>query len=88
MLKLTIEILPGGDGGRAKKLAVLDIANVSGLAPVSDYALTLDGKYLGSVIGHPREKGMWPLLARAVQKVEDELARRGSRRRPVEEKTK
>lgn len=59
-----------GDEERARELGRLGIANVSGLAPVSDYvcvAVDDHGSEHSVVVhGHDRAAGFWPLLAPAV----------------------
>lgn len=64
MLRVTIELLPGGNTFRKKVLGVVDIANVSGLADVSDYLVTF-GKVALELRDHRRADGWLPLVARA-----------------------
>jgi hypothetical protein len=81
MLKVTIELLPGGDPGRRRTLGVMTIANVSDLQDVSDYdvaategpnPLTGEGpKICGfKVLGHRRRQSVWKLLAVATREME------------------
>ena len=41
MLRVTVEIWPGGDKTRARAVAIANVANVSHLADVSDYAVSV-----------------------------------------------
>jgi hypothetical protein len=41
VLRITVEIWPGGDKTRARAVAIANVANVSDLADVSDYAVSL-----------------------------------------------
>ena len=41
MLRVTIEIWPGGDKARARAIAIASVANISELAEVSDYAVSV-----------------------------------------------
>lgn len=41
MIRCTIELLPGGDESRARVIGCVEIANVSNLAPVSNYSVVL-----------------------------------------------
>lgn len=77
MLVIRVEEWPGGDQGDVNPIARLDIANLSGLAPVSDYEVLLrrgmgPGPILarGIVRGHRREDG-WLPLARAAMRAVD-----------------
>jgi hypothetical protein len=77
MLVIRIEEWPGGDQGQVRPIARFDIANLSGLAPVSDYEVLLrvgmgPGPILarGKVFGHRREDG-WLPLARAAMRAVD-----------------
>lgn len=70
MLRITVEILDGGDERRRKTLGVVDISNISELAPVSDYHVAAkdgEGKHLGTVfvVSHERKKGWQELVTRA-----------------------
>ena len=73
MMRVTVEIWPGGDSKRARRMAVIDIANLSGLAPVSDYSVEAvvnpgqpdEAAVKSRVDGHVRADG-WAAL---VQKV-------------------
>lgn len=41
MIRCTIELLPGGDESRARKIGLVEIANVGGTAQVGNYAVIL-----------------------------------------------
>lgn len=80
MLRITVELLPGGNLSRRKRLAKMDIANLSNLADVSDYAV--DAEEVGSmgrhareceatVTGHDRNSSVWALVAKAATAVSE-----------------
>ncbi len=64
MLRVTVELLPAGDGSRRRKLATVDIANVSGLAPISDYEVRtrIDGKERVAIVRKHRRSDGWLML--------------------------
>ena len=75
MLRITVEIWPGGDKTRARTLAIANVANVSDLADVSDYAVSVTEGYNpvtntppwsqgGSVFQHDRRTSVWALVAK------------------------
>jgi hypothetical protein len=75
MLRITVEIWPGGDKSRARAIAAANVANVSDLADVSDYAViategcnpvtkTPPWSRRGSVFQHNRRTSVWALVAR------------------------
>lgn len=71
MLRVTIEMIPGGDERQCRTIGSIEISNVSGLAPVSDYVATLyggDGNEQSrcSVSGHARSRGWQVLLVRVL----------------------
>lgn len=39
MMRVIVEIWPGGDERRARRMAVVDVSNISGLSDVSDYVV-------------------------------------------------
>jgi hypothetical protein len=45
MLRVTVELWQGGDETRARPLAIANVANVSHLADVSDYAVNVSEGY-------------------------------------------
>jgi hypothetical protein len=75
MLRVTVEIWPGGDKTRAHAVAMANIANVSHLADVSDYSLSVCEGYnplansrpwskRGHVYQHDRKTSVWVLIAK------------------------
>lgn len=88
MLVVKAEIWPKGNGGAAYEIARVGIANVSGLAPISDYVMTAllardaEEYVLRSEINkHERDLGWVPLAKRALTGVH--LAERLSHEVPV-----
>ena len=69
MLVVRIELWPNGDAGRSSAIAVMGIANIAGLAGVSDYLVlrrsNVDDWLHGVVERHRRADGVWPLIAQA-----------------------
>jgi hypothetical protein len=75
MLRVTVEIWPGGDKTRARSLAIANVANVSDLANVSDYAVSVSEGYnpvtntppwsqRGQIYEHDRRTSVWALIAK------------------------
>ena len=75
MLRITVEIWPGGDKTRARAVAIANVANLSDLADVSDYAVSVtEGhnpvtntppwSHRGSVFQHDRRTSVWALIAK------------------------
>jgi hypothetical protein len=75
VLRITIEIWPGGDKTRARAIALANVANVSDLAEVSDYAVSVTegGNPIsctppwsrrGYVFQHDRRSSVWALVAK------------------------
>jgi hypothetical protein len=75
MLRVTVEILPGGDETRARVLATAEIGNISNLADTSDYqvivieghnplAETAPWTRRGHVFRHDRKTSVWALVAK------------------------
>ena len=75
MLRITAEIWPGGDETRARKVAIANVANLSDLGEVSDYAVLAAEGYnpvgntppwsqRGSVLHHDRRTSVWALIAK------------------------
>ena len=75
MLRVTVEIWPGGDESGARTLAIANVANVSDLAEVSDYAVSVTELHnpiantpawtrRGHVFQHDRKKSVWALVAK------------------------
>jgi hypothetical protein len=76
MLRVTVELVPGGDDRRARPIAIMTIANVSNLADISDYefrtadapnplAKTADRQRQGVVQRHDRRQNVWSLVGKA-----------------------
>lgn len=68
-----ITLLPNGDAGRAEAIGLINIANVSDLAPVSDYKVWDEYGNEAMVIGHRRSDGWLPLVARACEALSREM---------------
>jgi hypothetical protein len=75
MLRVTVEIWPGGDEKRARVLATGDVANVSDLADMSDYEVRADEGHnpltntppwsrQGYIFQHDRKSSVWALVAK------------------------
>lgn len=72
-----IEVWPGGDGRARKEIFRLEIANISQLAPISDYAVTArEGRRVvaETTVGlHRRADGFLPLVLRSLRSVLQKL---------------
>lgn len=77
MLRVTIEILPGGYTERRRTIGLMHIANISDLARRSDYRVDLtegDNPLAGTkaftctvcVRDHDRNQSVWSLIAAAI----------------------
>jgi hypothetical protein len=75
MLRVTIELWPGGFRSQARVIATADIANISELADLSDYAVSAtEGQNpiakthpwsgQGEVLQHDRKASVWGLVAK------------------------
>ena len=75
MLRITVEIWPGGDKTRTRAVAIANVANLSDLADVSDYAVSVSEGYnplagtrpwsqRGHVFQHDRKTSVWALIAK------------------------
>ncbi len=75
MIQIVVRIIPNGDKRRAVDHAVAEVSNVSGLAPISNYAVSacenkngvtgaLDWNARGHVLHHDRRQSVWALVAR------------------------
>ena len=82
LLKITVDLHPGGASDFRRTLATMTIANRSNLADVSDYDVAavegpnpLTGEAARichlKVIGHQRRQSVWKLVAVAVEKLEE-----------------
>ena len=76
MLRVTIEIWPGGDRARARAIAAADITNISELSDMSDYAVSVAEQNNpvtqtpawsseGKILQHARSNSVWALVAKA-----------------------
>jgi hypothetical protein len=74
VLRITVEIWPGGDKTRARAVAIANVANVSDLADVSDYAVSVTEGHnpvtnrppwsqRGHLFQHDRRTSVWALVA-------------------------
>jgi hypothetical protein len=75
VLVVRIEEWPGGDADQRRPIARIEIANRSGLAPVSDYEVVLrptvgEASQPATVYGHVRDDG-WLKLVRAALRAVD-----------------
>jgi hypothetical protein len=75
VLRITVEIWPGGDKTRARAVAIANVANLSDLADVSDYAVSVtEGpnpvintppwSQRGQLFKHDRRTSVWALIAK------------------------
>jgi hypothetical protein len=80
MLKVTIELVPGGFAPMRRTIGSMRISNMSNLADLSDYrveaiesanALTGDPSRNAEcmVLAHDRKQSVWALLAKACEEV-------------------
>jgi hypothetical protein len=78
MLRVTIELVPGGFAPAGRIIATMRVANVSDLADISDYRIEaaegsnpLTGTPQRSasceVTGHDRRQSVWVLVAKAAE---------------------
>jgi len=78
MLRVTVELVPGGDERRARTIARMTIANISNLADISDYEFSAQ-EVANSIAGttarvtkgivrqHDRRQTVWSLVSKAAQ---------------------
>jgi hypothetical protein len=76
MLRITIELVPGGHQELAEPIARGNISNVSGLADMSSYVFKFEerpwqgrtyGPYVGTLSKWPRnERGAWEIVHAAL----------------------
>ncbi|MET4085619.1 hypothetical protein ABID60_001325 [Bradyrhizobium sp. S3.5.5] len=82
MLRIVAELIPGGVPGLKRTIGTMDIANVSDLAPRSDYeavvregASRLTGNAPRSctvtVYDHDRHQSVWKLVAAVIAAMEN-----------------
>jgi hypothetical protein len=78
MLKLTIDLVPGGFEPARRTIATMRIANVSNLADISNYRIeATEGRNPPAgtphrsasceVTGHDRRQSVWALVAKAAE---------------------
>ncbi len=94
MLRITVEVCPGGDESRAFTVAKAELGNVSGLAATSDYAVamvesdnpiagTKGWRRQGRIVGHPRASSVWSLVAKSAALALEHAAKaEAAQRRP------
>lgn len=86
MLRVTVEIWPGGDETRARVLATADVGNVSDLAETSDYGVRVTEGHnpltntptwsrSGYVFQHDRRTSVWALVAKVAAWAAEEAAK-------------
>jgi hypothetical protein len=90
MLRITIELVPGGREGDAEVIGVGHIANLSNLSDQSDYALefrenawrgNVRGPYAGTLAKWPRnDRGAWQLVCAALNVVIPAMAATGKKK--------
>ena len=76
MLRVTVELWPGGDSSRRRELATCDITNVSGLAAVSGYDVRwhpIGSEDRRITVKHRRADLVLILLAKAFARLVGEL---------------
>jgi hypothetical protein len=82
MIRIVAELVPGGVPGLRRTIGTMDIANVSDLAPRSDYeAVVREGanRLTGAgprsctvtVYDHDRHQSVWTLVAAVIAAMED-----------------
>lgn len=80
MMRVSVELHPGGDAGRKKTIATFDIANMSELAPTSAYRVhgwtDRLGLFVKRVEGHDRASGWIPLVKRILDLIAEAEAPR------------
>jgi hypothetical protein len=80
MLRITVEIIPGGFAPFRKTIAIMSIANVSELADISNYRVEATENrndiaglparsLLAEVRNHDRRQSVWSLIAVAASAV-------------------
>jgi len=76
MLRITVELIPGGDEARCRELARAQLGNISDLADTSDYEIIAgegENKWAGAmpwvasglIDGHDRRQTVWALVEKA-----------------------
>lgn len=76
MIRVTIDILPRGDEAKARRVGVVEIANVSeGEPEIASYSIAVDGRPRFGVYGHVRADGIWELLSRVFVRLQGRMPR-------------
>jgi hypothetical protein len=81
MLRIIIELVPGGCRPLRRTIASMNIGNLSDLADISDYkidAMEAANQLAGTpsrsatctVVGHHRRQSVWSLIAKAAAEIE------------------
>lgn len=89
MLRITVEICPGGNESRKFEVAKAEIGNISKLADTSDYVVRVrenDNHVTGAkswicegrIDGHPRRSTVWSLVAKVATMAAQEAEKRSS----------
>jgi hypothetical protein len=88
MLRVTVEIWPGGDKTRARAIAIANVANLSDLADVSHYAVSVSEglnpitntrpwSLHGHIFQHNRKASVWALIAKVAIWAAEEAGKAG-----------
>lgn len=70
MMRVIVEIHPHGDSSNVRRIAKVDIANITELAPHSDYVVQaeLDGVLKRTYVkDHVRSAGWMPLVSKVLE---------------------
>lgn len=89
MLRITIEVCPGGNESRKFEVAKAEIGNISNLADTSDYLVRMRENYNrvadtegwtseGRIESHPRRSSVWSLIAKVATMAAQEAERRSA----------
>ncbi len=76
MLRIRVELVPGGDESRVREQARIELANISGLAHISDYRIMAwerdnrvsgipEWESRGQILNHDRRQTVWSLVEKA-----------------------
>jgi hypothetical protein len=87
VLRITVEVWPGGDKTRARAIATANVANVSDLADVSDYDVSVTEGHnpltntpawsqRGRLFQHDRRASVWALIAKVAAWATEEAGKR------------
>jgi hypothetical protein len=82
MIKVTVEIFPGGCADYRRTIGFMHIANISDLAPTSDYRVDITEasnplagtKARGCTVrirDHDRNQSVWSLIAAAIEEAKN-----------------